>query len=202
MDESTATVGCAARSAAALTNGFTAFPAARFAGRRAALRSLRFGLRTAAPAFTRADALRTLTLRRTAVFLRATFRRTADVLRATLRRTERRLRSLERRRAAFFGFFLAAMTVLQKFPTPTRAPPMATPRLQARLVTGHCQRPARKEIGGAEGDRTLDLRIANATLSQLSYVPRRPEIVAMPPQAFNSVARGILSTSAIAHPPP
>ena len=26
-------------------------------------------------------------------------------------------------------------------------------------------------IGGAEGDRTLDLRIANATLSQLSYRP-------------------------------
>ena len=26
-------------------------------------------------------------------------------------------------------------------------------------------------IGGDEGDRTLDLRIANATLSQLSYVP-------------------------------
>ena len=28
-----------------------------------------------------------------------------------------------------------------------------------------------KVIGGAEGDRTLDLRIANATLSQLSYRP-------------------------------
>ena len=27
-------------------------------------------------------------------------------------------------------------------------------------------------VGGDEGDRTLDLRIANATLSQLSYVPR------------------------------
>ena len=27
------------------------------------------------------------------------------------------------------------------------------------------------EDGGDEGDRTLDLRIANATLSQLSYVP-------------------------------
>ncbi len=26
-------------------------------------------------------------------------------------------------------------------------------------------------LGGDEGDRTLDLRIANATLSQLSYVP-------------------------------
>ena len=27
--------------------------------------------------------------------------------------------------------------------------------------------------GGAEGDRTLDLRIANATLSQLSYRPTK-----------------------------
>jgi hypothetical protein len=27
-------------------------------------------------------------------------------------------------------------------------------------------------IGGAEGDRTPDLRIANATLSQLSYGPK------------------------------
>ncbi len=31
--------------------------------------------------------------------------------------------------------------------------------------------------GGDEGDRTLDLRIANAALSQLSYVPEeRPAI--------------------------
>ena len=36
------------------------------------------------------------------------------------------------------------------------------------------------EIGGAEGDRTLDLRIANATLSQLSYRPTtRAAILAM-----------------------
>ncbi len=27
--------------------------------------------------------------------------------------------------------------------------------------------------GGGEGDRTLDLRIANATLSQLSYSPKK-----------------------------
>src|ERR1700686_3067488 len=31
---------------------------------------------------------------------------------------------------------------------------------------------------GAEGDRTLDLRIANATLSQLSYRPTRRAILA------------------------
>ena len=35
----------------------------------------------------------------------------------------------------------------------------------------HCV-PALESGGGDEGDRTLDLRIANATLSQLSYVPR------------------------------
>src|SRR5690606_21476593 len=35
-----------------------------------------------------------------------------------------------------------------------------------------CPRPLRQEfIGGAEEDRTPDLRIANATLSQLSYRP-------------------------------
>ena len=38
-----------------------------------------------------------------------------------------------------------------------------------------CWRPALlqglEKLGGDEGDRTLDLRIANATLSQLSYVP-------------------------------
>jgi hypothetical protein len=33
--------------------------------------------------------------------------------------------------------------------------------------------------GGGEGDRTLDLRIANATLSQLSYSPEKgPGILA------------------------
>ena len=31
-------------------------------------------------------------------------------------------------------------------------------------------------IGGAEEDRTPDLRIANATLSQLSYRPNRAEL--------------------------
>jgi hypothetical protein len=32
---------------------------------------------------------------------------------------------------------------------------------------------SRSVIGGGEGDRTLDLRIANATLSQLSYSPEK-----------------------------
>jgi hypothetical protein len=36
-----------------------------------------------------------------------------------------------------------------------------------------------KKGGGGEGDRTLDLRIANATLSQLSYSPEKgPGILA------------------------
>ena len=33
---------------------------------------------------------------------------------------------------------------------------------------------AQKKIGGAEGDRTLDLMIANHSLSQLSYSPSTP----------------------------
>lgn len=32
-----------------------------------------------------------------------------------------------------------------------------------------------KAAGGDEGSRTLDLRIANTTLYQLSYVPNRTE---------------------------
>ena len=145
---STAALACSTLSAVAPANRFAAFSTVRVAERaflavlrmadfaprltaltcrraeRAALRTLRFALRTA-----------DLALRRTAVVLRATFRRTTLFLRATLRRTERR--------AAFFGFFLAAMTVLQKFSTPMRASPVATPPLHARLATGDCQR--RKE---------------------------------------------------------
>ena len=155
-DWSTETVACSTLSAVALTNWFAAFSAVRVAARaflavlrmadfaprltdftcrrveRAALRTLRFTLRTADLAFTRAETLRALALRRTAVVLRATFRRTTLFLRATLRRTERR--------AALFGFFLAAMTVLQKCSTPMRASLVATPRLHARLATGDCQR--------------------------------------------------------------
>ena len=68
-------------------------------------------------------------------------------------------------------------------------------RLSAVLQVGHFDGPlrareARKnekaltnqglsvELGGDEGDRTLDLRIANATLSQLSYVPTRGASIA------------------------
>jgi hypothetical protein len=36
--------------------------------------------------------------------------------------------------------------------------------------------------GGDEEDRTPDLRIANATLSQLSYVPDKPRILAAQPR--------------------
>ena len=38
--------------------------------------------------------------------------------------------------------------------------------------------PAALKVGGDEGDRTLDLGIANAALSQLSYVPQRRKIIA------------------------
>jgi hypothetical protein len=39
--------------------------------------------------------------------------------------------------------------------------------------------PPALNVGGGEGDRTLDLRIANATLSQLSYSPiKGPGILA------------------------
>ena len=109
-------------SAGVLANPLTCGRAERAAllTERFALRTLRLVLRTADLAFTRAETLRALALRRTAVFFRATFRRTAVFLRATLRRTERR-------RAAFFAFFLAAMTFLQKFSTPTWASPVATP---------------------------------------------------------------------------
>ncbi len=42
--------------------------------------------------------------------------------------------------------------------------------LEAAKVWGKRGR-SERGIGGAEGNRTLDLRIANATLSQLSYGP-------------------------------
>ena len=41
-----------------------------------------------------------------------------------------------------------------------------------------------KEIGGVEEDRTPDLRIANATLSQLSYPPTTNVILANAGQGF------------------
>jgi hypothetical protein len=49
--------------------------------------------------------------------------------------------------------------------------------------------------GGAEGDRTLDLRIANATLSQLSYRPTRRAILAGPTQGFKGF-RGLFAVAA------
>ena len=52
--------------------------------------------------------------------------------------------------------------------------------LPGHTVREHCakKKPSRRWLewfGGEEGDRTLDLRIANATLSQLSYFPKRGE---------------------------
>ena len=42
-------------------------------------------------------------------------------------------------------------------------------------------------FGGDEEDRTLDLRIANATLSQLSYIPDDKNILAHPVNLDNAV---------------
>ena len=47
-----------------------------------------------------------------------------------------------------------------------------------------------RDFGGAEGDRTLDLRIANAALSQLSYCPTGRELSASwngAPQAGDAI---------------
>ena len=80
-------------------------------------------------------------------------------------------------------------------------------RLSAVLQLGHFDGPlrareARKnekaltnqglgvDFGGDEGDRTLDLRIANATLSQLSYVPTRGAIIADPAVTRQTPAPG------------
>jgi len=43
--------------------------------------------------------------------------------------------------------------------------------IRASAALEHKKAEIPRKIGGAEGDRTLDLRIANATLSQLSYRP-------------------------------
>jgi hypothetical protein len=48
-----------------------------------------------------------------------------------------------------------------------------------RRVACGCEHQPTDLIGGAEGDRTLDLRIANAALSQLSYCPTRRELSAV-----------------------
>jgi hypothetical protein len=51
---------------------------------------------------------------------------------------------------------------------------------QSRLGDGGC---------GAEGDRTLDLRIANATLSQLSYRPIEGGILASVSSLVSELSR-------------
>src|SRR6185437_15503812 len=48
--------------------------------------------------------------------------------------------------------------------------------------------------GGAEGDRTLDLRIANATLSQLSYRPTKRRILASA-RALATPSRRVLAAA-------
>ena len=45
-------------------------------------------------------------------------------------------------------------------------------------------------IGGDEEDRTPDLRIANATLSQLSYVPELDQLLQCKGAQYNKVPWG------------
>jgi hypothetical protein len=45
-------------------------------------------------------------------------------------------------------------------------------------------------VGGAEEDRTPDLRIANATLSQLSYRPNEAKILAQGTVEASAAANG------------
>lgn len=133
-------------SAVALSNGLTCRRAGRTAlpTERFALRTLRFTLRTADLAFTRPETLRALALRRTAVFFRATLRRTAVFFRATLRRTERR-------RAAFFAFFLAAMTLSPEIFDANVGVAGCHALLQPRLVTGDCQRRQKEKLVERKG---------------------------------------------------
>ena len=48
---------------------------------------------------------------------------------------------------------------------------MGTPSTEIDLQSWRRRTGYRDETNGAEGDRTLNLRIANAALSQLSYRP-------------------------------
>src|SRR5438876_11549828 len=59
---------------------------------------------------------------------------------------------------------------------------MVNPQVSApfRKTTRPTKRRRPKVSGGDEGDRTHDLRIANATLSQLSYVPTTNNYSAKP----------------------
>jgi len=174
-DASTAVVARSTESAALLTTCVAAFSTLRVTARTVFAVLLiddcawRFAdftvLRVAAVA------LRTA-LRAVRAALRATLRtvlRVTALLRALfLRAAGRRLLRVERRLAAFLAFFLAAICHLPILLTPTPRRPIATRGHHAMARARGCQS---EKIGGAEGDRTLDLRIANATLSQLSYRP-------------------------------
>ena len=59
-------------------------------------------------------------------------------------------------------------------PDPERT--LAEFRYWARVVESYKSEQKQRIIGGAEEDRTPDLRIANATLSQLSYGPLSDEV--------------------------
>jgi hypothetical protein len=60
-----------------------------------------------------------------------------------------------------------------------------------RIEAGALPRPRR--VGGGEGDRTLDLRIANATLSQLSYSPKKGPNITSKGAPSQSIAPQLLN---------
>jgi hypothetical protein len=67
----------------------------------------------------------------------------------------------------------------------------SAPQAQKKPALGRLLRHAAGVIGGADGDRTHDLRIANATLSQLSYRPTLTRLHGSSRKAANgSVACG------------
>ena len=75
------------------------------------------------------------------------------------------------RKPAFWGRFPGGESITERGEnarSPANKGPNEKPLLQA---LGLRERIRKQRNGGAEGDRTPDLRIANAALSQLSYSP-------------------------------
>ena len=73
---------------------------------------------------------------------------------------------------------LAILRMVDRPEVPVIAAAVRGPLERAGVAMASCSRRTKWRFGGAEGDRTPDLRIANATLSQLSYGPTRATILA------------------------